>query len=243
MILNAEATLQLAEGEDPVSGTALFWIHPDDAESILPQFGGEPDPVMVNEARRTERFWAGLFNSPVEWEQDIPVGSESLGVITVGESNVNLRVRARLQMRGHRSAPIGGGFRIGGFSAVGGGSESRWLLLGSEAIPDFLNSPPDSLDPSAQGQQLAAIDLVDQLTHKVEDSAADAGTKAMARAVREYLNVLREFVRGDASETITRSVLASLHALGTQLSTVVAVVGIADLGLRILELVQNFPIG
>ena len=85
--------------------------------------------------------------------------------------------------------------------------------------------------------QLNAIDAVEQLTYEVEDAADDEGQRAMARAVRGDLNVLRAHVYGKASDEVASAVRASLQTLGERLGNLTGDAKLAELGVRVVDLV------
>ena len=84
--------------------------------------------------------------------------------------------------------------------------------------------------------QLNAIDAVEQLTYEVENAAADEGQRAMARAVRGDLNVLRAHVYGKASDEVASAMRASLQTLGERLRNLTGHAELAELGVRVADL-------
>ena len=95
-----------------------------------------------------------------------------------------------------------------------------------------------SAEPETPAEfRLNAIDAVEQLTYEVEDAADDEGQRAMARAVRGDLNVLRADVYGKASDEVASAVRARLLTLGERLRNLTGHAKLSQLGVRVVDLV------
>ena len=90
--------------------------------------------------------------------------------------------------------------------------------------------------------QLASIAVVEQLTHRVEELSPHQYEKDIARATREFLNVLRQYTAGEVPEDAARSALESLRGIRKWCVSHTASATMGALGVQVLELVTGYNV-
>lgn len=151
-----------------------------------------------------------------------------------------IEVSANLVIDGHSALPI----RTVRFAH--GLADTDWLMFDGVGPEPLILQTPDSGAASSHPTRasiIEAIDEVERFTHEIEDSASSEPERAIARSVREGLTVLRFHAETPTDEALTRAALSALQTWGAHLRNLAGYGKLAELGIRIGNLVQEFSLG
>jgi hypothetical protein len=201
------------------------------------------NPTVAAQAEGGPDGWWGVVDAPYDWPtKGYALGRWLIVSVLLGNETVAARI---WPSEADRPPATLGVMRLGA-SRYGDARGSRlWALQGLGPVPQLIADPPPRAESSevigrtdARSIRLASIDMVERLTHTVEDAAQTEPERAMARAVRAYLEVLRTFVIEPPEPELEEIVLRALRETAERLLTLTKYAGLVRLGLELRRLLD-----